>query len=261
MKTKKRTRAQILARLHEIAHDTNIINKHVTFDEPNKYVTVIKTLHKGKTMAEAHCAACGESYIQEPLCTYGYLNSDVIKRFKCPNCGNEHIAYNASQELENKRYKLIVKTEDGFEFLTFSSHIEFKLDNTTHEQKPNRRVNISAAGVFDRQSGFYIATIGGWGRGKEYKVLRRMSYDEESQICWLKDFTHSNVSKDDCIALLDEGNVYYANQQKEAKKKKCSKTRKEGRVEALESCRARKRSTTQATRTRSDAACRQALDV
>lgn len=234
MKIKKRTRAQILERLYEIAHNTKVIHKYVQFDEPNKYVTVVNTLHKGKTMAAAHCTACGEKYILEPLWGYGYSHNHVVNHFRCPSCGNEYIAHDTGKKFEQKRYRLVLKTEDGFEFLSFSSHIAIQIDDTTYDHRLDRCVDITSAGVFDRKSGFYVATIGGYGcRKGEYKVLRRMSNDEESLIFWLKDFTHSNVSEDECRSLLEEGNAYYKNQKKESKEKSAQRREKKEEEERL----------------------------
>lgn len=224
MKIKKRTRAQILERLHEIAYDKHQIEKYIQFDEPNKYITVINTLHKGETMSEVRCLNCGEKYIRQPI--WGYAPPSVeIERFQCPNCGNQNIVRETNKRLESNRRKLMIKTKDGFEFVHFTHYAKFNSNNDNwYELNPQQHIEIDVVGIFDRNSGFYIASLGKYDR--QYKVLRRFSYDEECIVRWLKDFTNSNVSNEECEKLLQESNACYAKQKEESKARSAIRQKK-----------------------------------
>lgn len=236
MKTKKRTRAQILERLHEIAYDTENIKKYVEFPETHKYITVVNILNKGETVSEAHCHNCGEKYLRKPIFSSYAFSMEAPQRFQCPKCGNTHVTNSRSDKFEEKRRKLILKTEDGFEFVTFVTYETHDKRDDWYERESMRGIDIKTAGVFDRNSGFYIAERGTptyWNNEKEYKVLRRLSNDERSIVFWLKDFTDSNMSDDECRELLKESKEYYQRQQKDSEARSEAKREKKEEAERL----------------------------
>ena len=233
MKTKKRTRAQILERLHEISYDTEAVKKYVEFDEPHKYIAITNILHKGEAMTEAHCRNCGEKYIKTPIWGGRYMRPKRVEHFKCPNCGNEHLVEDRAEKLEEKKHRLIVKAEDGFEFVRFASYMIHDDRDDWREYEPHRHIEITAAGIFDRNSGFYISTRSGR-NGYQYKVLRRLSSDERSAIFWLKDFTDSNVSEEECQELLKEANEHYQKQQKDSEARSAARRNKKEEKERIE---------------------------
>jgi predicted RNA-binding Zn-ribbon protein involved in translation (DUF1610 family) len=233
MKIKKRTRTQILERLYELAHDTQTIKKHIQFDEPEKYITTVNVLNKGETMTETRCRRCGAKYLREPLWSYRYDSTDKVRQhFKCPSCGNENIARDTKEHFEEKRHTLILKTDEGYEFVKFTSYYQFDTSDQWYERDPAHRIVITAAGIFDRKIGFCVATRSAYNRN-EYKVLRKLSHDESSILFWLKDFTDSNISDEECRELLEEGKKCYEEIKKASRERSEKRQEKKDEAERL----------------------------
>ena len=230
-KTKKRTRADLLARLDVLARDTESVKKYAKFGPAKPYITVVNVLDKGKSMSEAKCGQCGETYLRTPV--WGHDNNDKRLRdhFVCPNCGNDYVVIMPNRMLEPTRGCLMVKTDNGFEFIKFSAGYIYGNDDGWQKTKPELKIDIHSVGVFDNELGYLISNRESV-RPLKFKVLRRQSSSESSTIYWLKDFTHSNVSNEECKELLQKAQVVYEQHMKDADIRKQKREAKREEEEA-----------------------------
>lgn len=231
-KQKKRTRADLVARLDVIARDIESIKKHVKFNPAQKYITIENILDKGKSMSEAKCSQCGEVYIRTP--TWGCDNNDkrLGAHFQCPNCGNTSVVVNPRRMLERNNGCLILKTETGFEFVKYSAGYMYEDVEGWQKTEPQLQIEIRTVGVFDNALGYLISNRESV-RPARYKVLRRQSSSERSIIYWLKDFTHSNVSDEECKQMLADATVVYDSQTAEADVRRQKREEKKAEEELL----------------------------
>ena len=231
-KTKKRTRADVLARLDVIARDTESVKKHVQFAPAKAHITIENVLDKGKSMSEARCGQCGEVYLRTPK--WGYDNNDryLGEHFACPNCGNKNVIVNPTRMFDATRGCLILKNEDGFEFFKYSAGYVYDGATGWQKREPELKIDIHTVGVFDNNLGYTISNRESI-RPFKHKVLRRQSSSENSAIFWLKDFTHSNVSEDECRALLAQAKVVYEQQRMDSQARKQKRDEKKAEEELL----------------------------
>ena len=220
---KKEIREKFIRRLRRLCIDTEFVKKYANIGDPLKYVTIVNILDKGNNVAQCHCQECGHSYTV-PHSFYSYGSKQY---FRCPSCGNSLFADRPGyMPSAHKKMRLIVKTENGFEFVCFTLKDCFKDVDKWYNENPVVSVIISEAGIFDNEHGFMVA------KNEQYdiKVLKKNSMEESSQIYWLKDFTDTNMTHDECLGELKKANNFYNAQRQEAEAK--SRIRRERKAEA-----------------------------
>ena len=212
MRTKKKTRAQFLERVYELAWDIDFVRNNATIEEPGKFVTLTRILQKGETVTACNCQSCGTKYVVNDLY---FMYSSNAQPFKCPVCGNIEVVSDKAKQL-NKKYRcLLNKTDDGFEFVNFWTYTRFSEGEDWYDNPPEVQIQINNAGVFDNEKGFFMASKS----AKQSKVIRRNSFDESNIIYNLKRYTDSNVDTDTCKEMLAKADEVYAAQRKASEEK------------------------------------------
>lgn len=230
-KAKKIPREHFLTRLNILASDVDFVKKNVDVGEAKKYVTLTSIMQKGERVTACFCHDCGTKYnVNENF--YSYVTN--TSTFKCPVCGNSEIISRpgkCDRHSSGKHHKLIFKTDNGFEFVNFNTYDMFTSVSDWYNHDAEVGIYISSAGIFDRYNGIFIASNTYEGK---YKVIRKNSSDESSILFWLKDYTDSNVSDEECQALLNEAKQYHQAQEELAKERSNKRKAKKEEEERLE---------------------------
>lgn len=225
---KTEIRANFISQLRTMIADTEFIVQHVALDEPEQYVTAHSIMQKGQYISKCKCAQCGHEYVVNEASSSYYYNS----RFNCPTCGNNKVITKPGicDRSKQKFHKYIHKTDNGFKFFIFTQTDKFDHDEDWYDKAATVELKISRVGIFDKKYGFFIAEREFRG---DFKVFRRNSSDESHAIYWLKDYTNSNMEKEECEKYLKEANDFYAKQRAESQAKSDTRRAKKEEAERL----------------------------